>query len=142
MGNIDIYKNMDAINVDLLTEAAGATTWPKRSRYTVNCNGVEIKVQAFFSKTDGKFPEGGIDEYAVAKYHSQHMYMGALYRENGDYPEDDPEITFEDAYYNALNQEQLQKRIAFFTAIANLINITDRLMYENKHINKMNNHLE
>lgn len=27
-------------------------------------------------------------------------------------------------------------------SIANLINITDRLMYENKHINKMNNHLE
>ena len=27
-------------------------------------------------------------------------------------------------------------------SIANLINVTDRLMYENKHINKMNNHLE
>ena len=27
-------------------------------------------------------------------------------------------------------------------SIANLINITDRLMYENKHINKMSNHLE
>lgn len=29
-----------------------------------------------------------------------------------------------------------------YKSIANLINITDRLMYENKHINKMNNHLE
>ena len=29
-----------------------------------------------------------------------------------------------------------------YKSIANLINVTDRLMYENKHINKMNNHLE
>ena len=29
-----------------------------------------------------------------------------------------------------------------YKSIANLINITDRLMYENKHINKMNNNLE
>jgi hypothetical protein len=49
--------------------------------------------------------------------------MGELYRENGDYPEDDSKITFEDAYYNyPLSEDQVQKRYAFFTAIANLIN--------------------
>lgn len=123
MKNFDIYKNMDAINVDLLTEAAGATTWPKRSRYTVNCDGVEIKIQAFFAKIDGKFPKGGVDEYTLAKFNSQHMYMGELYRENGDYPDDDPEITFNQAYYdNPLSKKQMQKRFAFLTAIANLIN--------------------
>ena len=123
MENFNVYKNMDAINVDMLTEAAGATTWPKRSRYKVNCNGVEFKINAFFAKIDGKFPKGGLDEYTMAKYHSQHRYMGDLYRENGDYPEDDPEITYEDAYYNnPLSEDQEQKRYAFFTAIANLIN--------------------
>ena len=122
MENFNIYKNIDTMDIDLLTAAAGTAEWPKRKHYTVNCNGVDIKVLAFFTNYHEKIMErGGVDEYTYVKYQCQHEYKGDLYREDGIFPEDDPEITYE-ASIAFLSKQQIEKRMAFITAIANLIN--------------------
>lgn len=122
MENFNIYKNIDTMDIDLLTAAAGTTEWPKRKRYTVNCNGVDIKVLAFFTNYHEQIMKrSGVDEYTYVKYECQHMYGGDLYREDGVFPEDDPEITRE-AANTFLSKQQIEKRMAFITAIANLIN--------------------
>ena len=121
MENFKIYENIDKIDVDVLTKAAGTTAWPTKRRYTVDCNGVIIKISAFYGDYYKKISRGSRDEHTLVKYFSQHTFGLSLYRADGNYPADDPEITYATAC-TKLTSKQVNKRVAFITAIANLIN--------------------
>ena len=122
MENISIYSKLDELNISKLKEFAKGTSWPKGKRYTVNCNGIEIKVQTYLAKADETVPGHGYDAYAAI----ESMYMRELKREeilweyNGEPQYADPQFNTKEL--TALSDEQLQKRADFIIAIANLIN--------------------
>ena len=122
MKNFTIYSRMNSVNVPALTKIAKASDWPKGKRYTVNCNGVEIKVQTYLAKAEEKMPAYGYDAYAAI----DSMFVRELRQEeilwvtNGEKQYAEPRFNIDEL--TKLNDEQLEERKAFMVAIANLIN--------------------
>ena len=122
MNNFSIYDRLDSLDISRLANAAGITNWPKGKRYTVNCNGVEIKVRTYLAKAGEKMPDFGYDAYSAI----ESMYVRELSREeilwenNGEPQYADPQFNTKDLTW--LSDEQIQKRTDFIIAIANLIN--------------------
>ncbi len=120
MENYSIYNKLDDLNISGLKEFTKGAGWPKGKRYTVNCNGIEIKIQTYLAKA--VMPAYGYDAYAAI----DSMYVRELEREeirwetNGEPQYADPE--FNNKELTPLNSEQIQKRADFIIAIANLIN--------------------
>ena len=121
MNNFSIYDRLDSLDISRLANAAGITNWPKGKRYTVNCNGVEIKVQTYLAKAGEKMPGFGYDAYSAI----ESMYVRELSREeirwenNGEPQYADPQFNTKDL--TRLSDEQIKKRTDFIIAIANLI---------------------
>ena len=122
MNNFLIYDRLDSLDISRLANAAGITNWPKGKRYTINCNGVEIKVQTYLAKAEEKMPSFGYDAYSAI----ESMYVRELRREeilwenNGEPQYADPQFNTKEL--TRLSAEQIQKRTDFIIAIANLIN--------------------
>ena len=122
MNNFSIYDRLDSLDISRLANAAGITNWPKGKRYTINCNGVEIKVQTYLAKAEEKMPSFGYDAYSAI----ESMYVRELRREeilwenNGEPQYADPQFNTKEL--TRLSAEQIQKRTDFIIAIANLIN--------------------
>lgn len=124
MENFKIYENMDSMNVEVLTKGAGAKTWPKGKRYMVNCNGVEIKIQTFYTKMDEKLPRGGYDAYAaIDSIYRRELRPDEIRWETDGEPQYSEPMFNKDAIRDKrLSEEQVKERLAFITAVANLIN--------------------
>lgn len=122
MNNFSIYDRLDSLDISKLVEAAKSITWPKGKRYTVNCNGVEIKIQTYLAKVGENFPEFQYDAYAAI----ESMYARELKDEEIRW-ENDGEPQYAAPQFNVramtvLSSEQIQRRTDFIVAIANLIN--------------------
>ena len=122
MNNFSIYDRLDSLDISRLANAAGITNWPKGKRYTVNCNGVEIKVQTYLAKAGEKMPGFGYDAYsAIESMYVRELSREEIYWENNGEPQyADPQFNTKDL--TGLSDEQIQKRTDFIIAIANLIN--------------------
>ena len=122
MNNFLIYDRLDSLDISKLVNAARIMNWPKGKRYTINCNGVEIKVQTYLAKAEEKMPSFGYDAYSAI----ESMYVRELRREeilwenNGEPQYADPQFNTKEL--TRLSAEQIQKRTDFIIAIANLIN--------------------
>lgn len=122
MNNFLIYDRLDSLDISKLVNAARIMNWPKGKRYTVNCNGIEIKVQTYLAKAEEKMPSFGYDAYSAI----ESMYVRELRREeilwenNGEPQYADPQFNTKEL--TRLSTEQIQKRTDFIIAIANLIN--------------------
>ena len=122
MANFSVYDKLDNLDITKLTAYVKKMEWPKGKRYTVNCNGVEIKVQTYLAKAGEKMPGFGYDAYSAI----ESMYVRELSREeilwenNGEPQYADPQFNTKDLTW--LSDEQIQKRTDFIIAIANLIN--------------------
>ena len=122
MNNFSIYSNMDSLDYAKLTTAAKSKTWPKGKRYSVNCNGIEIKIQTYFTKAAEHAPDYGYDAYTAIKS----MYRRELRREEILHEYDgtpqfaSPEFNKEEIV--RLTEGQIKNRNAFIIAVANLIN--------------------
>ncbi len=122
MKNFKIYEKMGELDISKLTEQAKASKWPKGKRYTVNCNGVEIKIQTYFSnaaeKTDGWI---GYDAYtAIESMYARELTREEILWEHTGPQYDEPRFDTDNLTY--LDKEQLKKREDFIISIANLIN--------------------
>lgn len=125
MGNFKIYENMDSMNVGVLTEAAGTNKWPKGKRYVVNCNGNEIKIQTFYNKIEEKLPtEYGYDAYvAIGTIYRRELSNDEIrWETNGEPQYADPMFDLKVIEEHRLSKKQVQQRVEFITAVANLIN--------------------
>ena len=124
MENFKIYENMDSIDVNVLTEAAGVKTWPKGKRYVVDCNGVEVKIQTSYTKIDEKFPNIGYYSYvAIGTIYRRELRRDEIrWETNGEPQYADPMFDMSVVQKHKLDKKQLQQRIEFITAVANLIN--------------------
>ena len=122
MNNFSIYDRLDSLDISRLANAAGITNWPKGKRYTVNCNGVEIKVQTYLAKAGEKMPDFGYDAYSAIEsmYVRELSIEEILWENNGEPQYADPQFNTKDLTW--LSDEQIQKRTDFIIAIANLIN--------------------
>ena len=122
MANFSVYDKLDSLDITKLTASVKKMEWPKGKRYTVNCNGIEIKVQTYLAKAGEKMPGFGYDAYSAI----ESMYVRELSREeirwenNGEPQYADPQFNTKDL--TRLSDEQIQKRTDFIIAIANLIN--------------------
>ena len=122
MASFSVYDKLDSLDITKLTASVKKMEWPKGKRYTVNCNGVEIKVQTYLAKAGEKMPGFGYDAYSAI----ESMYVRELSREeiqwenNGEPQYADPQFNTKDLTW--LSDEQIQKRTDFIIAIANLIN--------------------
>ena len=122
MCNFSIYDKLDSLDISKLATAAKSATWPKGKRYTVNCNGIEFKIQTYLAKAGEDMPLFDYDAYAAI----QSMYVRELTKEEIRW-ESNGEPQFADPRFNTkelshLTDEQVQKRKDFIVAIANLIN--------------------
>ncbi len=120
MENFLIYDKLDELDVSKLTELTKGAGWPKGKRYTVNCNGVEIKIQTYLSNAG--VPNNGYDAYAaIESMHARELTREEIrWETNGEPQYAAP--TFNANELTRLTPEQVQKREAFIIAVANLIN--------------------
>ena len=120
MNNFLIYDRLDSLDISKLVNAARIMNWPKGKRYTINCNGVEIKVQTYLAKAEEKMPSFGYDAYSAI----ESMYVRELRREeilwenNGEPQYADPQFNTKEL--TRLSAEQIQKRTDFIIAIKEL----------------------
>ena len=63
MCNFSIYDKLDSLDISKLATAAKSATWPKGKRYTVNCNGIEFKIQTYLAKAAEDMPTRAKPEY-------------------------------------------------------------------------------
>ena len=110
------------LNISKLQESVKSVAWPKGKRYTVNCNGVEIKIQTYLAKVEENFPIYGYDAYAaIASMYARELSDDEIRWENDGEPQySNPE--FNTKVLSRLTEAQLEKRKGFLMAIANLIN--------------------
>ena len=117
-----IYSNLDTLNISKLLESAKSVDWPKGKRYTVNCNGIEIKAQTYLAKAGANMPAFVYDAYAaIESMEARELKKEEiLWETNGEPQYADPR--FNEGKLTKLNDEQIHKRMDFIVAIANLIN--------------------
>ena len=120
MASFSVYDKLDSLDITKLTASVKKMEWPKGKRYTVNCNGVEIKVQTYLAKAGEKMPGFGYDAYsAIESMYVRELSREEIYWENNGEPQyADPQFNTKDL--TGLSDEQIQKRTDFIIAIANV----------------------
>lgn len=119
MKMFSIYDRIDELDISKLKEHVKVTSWPKGKRYTVNCNGVEIKIQTFYASA--AVPENGYNAYdAISSMYSRELEEDEIFWEHEGTQYEDPQ--FDLRKLTSLNSEQIQRRTDFILSIVNLIN--------------------
>lgn len=124
MSQIPVYRKMDDLDVDKLTELAGNADWPKGKRCSVKCGKFELKAQTYLSKADGKIDvpfSASFDAYeALCRLRDEltDTEIDLRYYFDSTYPH---EPRFMTKGLEPLNREQFEKRKKFIIAIANLL---------------------
>ena len=122
MAYFSIYDQMDDLDIPKLSALAGKAELPKNKRYTVNCNGVEINVQLYFSNAGEKAPQNPYDAYAaIESLYARELPKEEIFWETGGEPQyGDPR--FNKNQLIPLTWGQVDRRNRFVIAVANLIN--------------------
>ena len=123
MENFKIYEKIGELDLPKITKLANASNWPKGKRYTVNCSGIEFKIQTYFSKAAEKLEDCFVfDAYpAIESMYARELTdKEILWQTNGEPQYESPR--FDTDKLTFLDDDQIKKREDFIIAIANLIN--------------------
>ena len=124
--SFEIYSRIDSIDVPNLINTGDSQEWPKGKKYKVNCNGQELYVQTFFSRTEEKVPFTVYDAYsAIESMHARELKPEEIQWEHEGPQYADP--AFDTDKLNKLNKDQIRHRLDFMNAITNLINNQDTM---------------
>lgn len=117
----NIYQNMEKLSRNTSSTLTINSDWPKEERYTVNCNGFMITIQTYLAKGYAQFSPGGYDAYSAIEsmYARQLEDSEILWETDGEPQFDDPEFDYSKLVL--LEENDINNRIAFTAAIANLI---------------------
>lgn len=126
MEKFKIYEKMNELDLSKVSQHVKDLKWPKGKRYTVNYNGIEMKIQTYFSAATEKTDE--LTEYDQYDAYDgiESMYVRELtddeirWETNGEPQYADP--CFDRDKLDYLEEDELKKRADFIIAIGNLIN--------------------
>lgn len=126
MEKFKIYEKMNELDLSKVSQHVKDLKWPKGKRYTVNYNGIEMKIQTYFSAATEKTDE--LTEYDQYDAYDgiESMYVRELtddeirWETNGEPQYADP--CFDQDKLDYLEENELKKRADFIIAIGNLIN--------------------
>ncbi len=124
MEKFSLHENMDKLDSELVINFANNAGWPKGKRYTVDCNGVKIKLQTYFPKENWQshISYGAYDAHAaIEAFYRRQLSPQEIGWENDGSPQYDMPEFNRDAL-TCLTREQIETRTAFAVMIANLIN--------------------
>ena len=122
MADFTIYQDMGTKDFTEFFAAAGGTAYPKNKRYTVVSKGKTFKVGTYWAKGEEKIESYGYDAYSAI----DSVYVRELRREeirwetNGEPQYAEPQFDWNKLV--KLDDDELQRRINFLGAVANLLN--------------------
>ncbi|MBP9989614.1 MAG: hypothetical protein KBT46_08995 [Ruminococcus sp.] len=123
----DLYSNMDKLDFSSLTDDKKYQKWPKAMKCTVSVNGVDINVNTSFRSADDKIGNICYDAYqAIDTLHCRELRPEEIrWETNGEPQYSGPEI--DEDKLTTLDADEIERRMGFIRAVANLISDAETL---------------